>query len=129
MGKNDPLFDEKGELLNKEVIIKKELRKLKRIYKDLEPKRKENAESLMSSAAFMSASMLELENIINVKGYIEEYQNGANQKGVKKCSEIEIYNNIAKNYLSYIRQLDDMLQKSGTQKEDDEFIRYITGSG
>lgn len=127
MKKNDPVFAETGELLNKEMIIKKELKKIKQIYKDLDPNRKKNAESLMSSAAFMAASMMELENIINVKGYTEEYQNGANQKGVKKCSEVEIYNNLAKNYLSYIRQLDDMLQKSGGKDEEDELLKFITG--
>lgn len=127
MKKNDPVFDEKGKLLNKEMIINKELKKIKQIYKNLDPNRKKNAESLMSSAAFMSVSMMELENIINVKGYTEEYQNGANQKGVKKCSEVEIYNNLAKNYLSYIRQLDDMLQKSGGKDEEDELLKFITG--
>lgn len=127
MKKNDPVFAETGELLNKEMIIKKELKKIKQIYKDLDPNRKKNAESLISSAAFMSVSMMELESIINAKGYTEEYQNGANQKGVKKCSEVEIYNNLAKNYLSYIRQLDDMLQKSGGKVEEDELLKFITG--
>ena len=105
MQKNNPIFAETGELLNKEAMIKKELKKIKSIYKDLDLKRKKNAESLMNSAAFMAVSMMELEHIINLKGYTEEYQNGANQKGIKKCSEVEIYNNLAKNYLSYVKQL------------------------
>ena len=42
----------------------------------------------MNSAAFMAVSMMELEHIINLKGYTEEYQNGANQRGIKKCSEV-----------------------------------------
>ena len=44
----------------------------------------------MDEAAFMAASLYELRKIINEKGYTEEYQNGANQKGIKKCSEVEI---------------------------------------
>ena len=72
MQKNNPIFAETGELLNKEAMIKKELKKIKSIYKDLDLKRKKNAESLMNSAAFMAVSMMELEHIINLKGYTEE---------------------------------------------------------
>ena len=129
MQKNNPIFTEKGKLLNKEAMIKKELKKIKSIYKDLDLKRKKNAESLMNSAAFMAVSMMELEHIINLKGYTEEYQNGANQRGIKKCSEVEIYNNLAKNYLSYVKQLDDMLQKAGGQTKSDELIDCLTGGG
>ena len=129
MQKNNPIFAETGELLNKEAMIIKELKKIKSIYKDLDLKRKKNAESLMNSAAFMAVSMMELEHIINLKGYTEEYQNGANQKGIKKCSEVEIYNNLAKNYLSYVKQLDDMLQKAGGQTKSDELIDFLTGGG
>ena len=129
MQKNNPIFTEKGKLLNKEAMIKKELKKIKSIYKDLDLKRKKNAESLMNSAAFVAVSMMELEHIINLKGYMEEYQNGANQRGIKKCSEVEIYNNLAKNYLSYVKQLDDMLQKAGGQTKSDELIDFLTGGG
>ena len=129
MQKNNPIFTEKGKLLNKEAMIKKELKKIKSIYKDLDLKRKKNAESLMNSAAFMAVSMMELEHIINLKGYTEEYQNGANQRGIKKCSEVDIYNNLAKNYLSYVKQLDDMLQKAGGQTKSDELIDFLTGGG
>ena len=129
MQKNNPIFAETGELLNKEAMIKKELKKIKSIYKDLDLKRKKNAESLMNSAAFMAVSMMELEHIINLKGYTEEYQNGANQKGIKKCSEVEIYNNLSKNYLSDVKQLDDMLQKAGGHTKSDELIDFLTGGG
>ena len=129
MQKNNPIFAETGELLNKEAMIKKELKKIKSIYKDLDLKRKKNAESLMNSAAFMAVSMMELEHIINLKGYTEEYQNGANQKGIKKCSEVEIYKKLAKNYLSYLKHLEDMLQKSVGQTKSDELIDFLTGGG
>lgn len=71
MQKNNPIFAETGELLNKEAMIKKELKKIKSIYKDLDLKRKKNAESLMNSAAFMAVSMMELEHIINLNNSAE----------------------------------------------------------
>ena len=77
----------------------------------------------------MAASLCELREIINEKGYTEEYQNGANQKGIKKCSEVEIYNTMIKNYMSAIKQLTDLLPKE-TQREisqDDGFEEFVIG--
>lgn len=124
----EPEFDETGKLLNKEDLIEKEKAKLKRSYAKMDAKRKKNVEAMISSAAFMAISLLELEYIINLKGYTEEYKNGANQSGMKKCSEVEIYNNMAKNYLSYMKQLDDMLLKDkGKETPDDELMKFLTG--
>ena len=69
--------------------------------------------------------MYELKKIINEKGYTEEYQNGQNQKGIKKCSEVEIYNTIIKNYMSCIRQLTDLLPKQKEKGPDDGFEDFI----
>ncbi len=127
-GRSKAEFNEKGELLNKEALVKAEKAKLTRSYAKMDAKRKKNAESLISSAAFMAVSLLELEEIINRKGYTEEYKNGANQSGVKKCSEVEVYNNMSKNYLSYMKLLDDMLLKDkGKQEEGDELMKFLTG--
>ena len=80
----------------KEEIIKSEKRKLSGIYTRLDRKTKKAVDSLIDEAAFMAASLYELRQIIDEKGYTEEYQNGANQKGVKKCSEDEVYNTMNK---------------------------------
>lgn len=129
MAKKKPEYDEDGKMKNKESLISSKVAELRRTYRGIDDSRKKNAEMLIPNAAFMCVSMMELENIINKKGYSEEYQNGANQKGVKKCSEVETYNNFAKNYLSYIKQLDDMLQKSGGPTKEDELMEYLTGGG
>ena len=129
MAKKKPEYDENGKMKNKESLISSKVAELRRTYREIDDSRKKNAEMLIPNAAFMCVSMMELENIINKKGYSEEYQNGANQKGVKKCSEVETYNNFAKNYLSYIKQLDDMLQKSGGPTKEDELMEYLTGGG
>ena len=129
MAKKKPEYDEDGKMKNKESLISSKIAELKRTYKDIDEKRKKNAEMLIPNTAFMCISMMELENIINIKGYSEEYQNGANQRGIKKCSEVETYNNFAKNYLSYIKQLDDMLKKSDDADKNDELMKYLTGGG
>lgn len=114
----------------KDEIIKAEKRKLSGIYTRLERKTKKSVDSLLDEAAFMAASLYELRKIIDEKGYTEEYQNGANQKGMKKCSEVEIYNTMIKNYASVIKQLTDLLPKE-TEKvkvqASDGFEEFING--
>ena len=104
----------------------KELNKLKKIFKDIEPSKQKTVEKLISNAAFMAESLDELQEIIREKGFTEEYQNGANQFGVKKCSEVEIYNTMIKNYTSVIKQLVDLLP-NGAMSGGDELIDFISG--
>lgn len=115
--------------LTKDELEKREKRKLAGIYRKLDKDTKKSVESLIEEAAFMAASLYELREIINRKGYTEEYQNGANQKGVKKCSEVEIYNTMVKNYMSTIKQLTDLLPKEVAQEveKSDGFEEFVIG--
>ena len=115
--------------LTKEELEKREKRKLAGIYKKLDKDTKKSVESLIDEAAFMAASLYELREIINKKGYTEEYQNGANQRGIKKCSEVEIYNTMVKNYMSTIKQLTDLLPKEAAQEieKNDGFEAVVIG--
>lgn len=115
---------------SKDDIIKTEKRKLAGIYTRLDKKTKKSVDSLVDEAAFMAASLYELRKIINEKGYTEEYQNGANQKGTKKCSEVEIYNTMIKNYSAIIKQLTDLLpkeQEKNAPTQDDGFEGFVNG--
>ncbi|MGN6713414.1 hypothetical protein [Anaerocolumna jejuensis] len=111
--------------MTKEEIIKKEKEKLTDRFKDLEEKTKKSVESLMDESAFMAASLFELREIINEKGYTEEYQNGENQKGTKKCSEVEIYINLSKNYMAIMKQLTDLLPRGTPKVENDGFDEFV----
>lgn len=114
--------------MTKDEIISAERAKLDSIYKKLESKTKKSVDSLVNEAAFMAASLYELRQIINAKGYTEEYQNGENQRGTKKCSEVEIYIQLSKNYMSVIKQLTDLLPKEHKSGDDDDgFGDFVDG--
>lgn len=104
----------------------KELNKLKKIFKNIEPDKQKIVEKLISNAAFMAESLEELQEAIREKGFVEEYHNGANQSGVKKCSEVEIYNTMIKNYSSIIKQLVDLLPNEA-RSGGDELLDFISG--
>lgn len=117
--------------MTKEEIIKREKAKFARICRGMGAERQKAAETLASEAAFMAASLYELRQIINEKGYTEEYQNGANQKGVKKRSEVEVYNTMIKNYAAAVKQITDLADK-GRKPENDgagDFLSFLEGRG
>lgn len=113
---------------SKEEIIYAEKLKLNKISVRYDSNTKKATASLIDEAAFMAASLYELRKIINEKGYTEEYQNGANQKGIKKASEIEIYNTMIKNYQATVKQLTDLIPKeerSAKPTDGDDFFDFL----
>lgn len=84
-------------------------------------------DGLISNAAFMKTVLSELRDIINRKGYTEVYKNGENQTGIKKSSEVDIYNTMIKNYTSVIKQLTDLLPEGCSAS--DELTRFIKAGG
>lgn len=124
------MADEKSKkYLEKNKRIKAEEKRLNGIFAKIEAETKKTVQSLIKNAAFMAISLEDLQEIINQKGYTEEYQNGATQKGVKKCSEVEIYNTMIKNHSAIMKQLIDLLPKSdnspGDKNDDDDFDEFV----
>lgn len=87
------------------------------------PKKKRALLALVDNAAFMAVSLKELQEAINRKGYVEEYQNGKEQKGVKKSSETDIYNSMVKNYIAAIKQICDAISDEIEADALDAFLR------
>lgn len=105
--------------MEKGKIKSAELRKLKRIFKEIPENKKKVVEKLMENAAFMAEQLELLQEDIKEKGYISEYQNGENQWGTKKAPEVEIYIAMTKNYSSIIKQLLDLIpEKSGESNDE-----------
>lgn len=112
--------------LSKEERIKKEIKRLKKIFNKLDDDIKKVTQSLIENAAFMSVTLEDLQEVINAEGVISEYQNGANQWGTKKSPEVEVYNTMIKHYMNIIKQLTDLLPKEvEVVEEDDGFEDFI----
>ena len=74
--------------------------------------KRERAQRLLEKAIFMEAQLQALQEILKTKGWTEEYQNGENQRGVKKSSEADVYNTLMKNFLAAVKQLDEMIRQA-----------------
>lgn len=95
--------------LTKEQKIKREITRLKRVFKDLDKNKLQTVDSLIQNAAFMAVSLKELEEIINKEGYVVEYQNGEHQKGTKQSDAVKTHIAMTKNHAAIIKQLTELV--------------------
>lgn len=104
---------------------KSELGKLKRSLKFADKKNLKLCDVLIKNLAFITVQMEELSIMVENKGYMMEYQNGANQKGIKKSVAADLYTVSVKNYSVLFTKLQSMLPKEETPKMDDmdKFIK------
>lgn len=116
---------EKAEEIVKEERIQKEFMALRRNLSAMAPKVKKFNEPLMRRAAFMRITLEDLELAINRDGPVSRYQNGENQWGTKKSPEVDIYNTMAKNYASVMKQLLSFISDDAEKPKIDEFDKFV----
>ncbi len=116
---------QKIQIIEKDLRIKKETKRLKSAFKLIPANEKKCVEGLFDKAAFMAISLEDLQSIINNNGYVDEYQNGQNQFGTKKSAEVDIYNTMVKNYTTVIKNLVDLLPNHEKDIENDEVLKFI----
>lgn len=107
----------------KEKKIKKNISVFKRIFKDLEKDKKEIAQRLYEKAAFMDATLEELQEDINQRGSIIETTNGNGFDVEIENPSQKAYNALIKNYNSVMKTLADMIPDSGGGS--DEFTDFL----
>jgi hypothetical protein len=89
----------------KEQRIAKEKRRLMKIFKNLEENKLKTCQSLIARAAFITVSLEDLEEQLNETGWVEVYQNGENQSGLKKAAAADVHISLTKNLNAIIKQL------------------------
>lgn len=113
--------------------INKEQKRLEEIFKNIDTSKKKIVEKLIEDAAFMSVTLEETRQIIARDGVIETYQNGENQKGVKKSSAVEVYDKMVNTYSRVVKQLCDLIPERvifDPEEEEDpaeELMAYVNG--
>lgn len=106
--------------------IEKEKARLLKIFKDIPKDKLETVKKIINNVAFMAITLEDLEEAINTKGLVEDYQHGANQYGTKKIPEVDVYNVMIKNQMSIVKQLIDLLPKDAAKDAGGEFISYMS---
>ena len=107
-------------------LIKEERKKLVEIFQNEDETTYKSIEKLIDDVAFMAVTLSELRLIVSRDGPVETYQNGENQKGLKKSAAVEAYDKMVNTYTKVIKQMADMkpkivkLQEGGTVKVIDD---------
>ena len=89
--------------------INREKARLNEIFKDLEANKLSTCQALIDRAAFITISLEDLEEQLNKTGWVEEYQNGENQYGMKRAAAADVHISLTKNLNAIIRQLLDLV--------------------
>ena len=107
--------------IDKEKLIKKEVTEFNKIFKDIEKDKKPFVDRLIKQAAFMTATLLELQETLNSEGAVELFVNGSQQM-LREHPAAKVYNTMIKNYNSTIKQLMDIKPEI---KEEDELMDFL----
>ena len=97
--------------LSKETRIKREYARMKKLFSTMPENELNFCDPLLQNAAFMFATLQDLQQAINANGVTDVYQNGANQSGTKASADLQAYNSLAKVYNALMDKLSAKLPK------------------
>jgi hypothetical protein len=127
----EKLMDFKGIYteIERNKLIKKEFKRLSEFFNSLAEDKKVVLLNLFNEAAFMGVTLEETRKLIARDGVIEEYQNGANQKGIKKSAAVEVYDKMMNTYSKIIKQICDSLPEGNNSGQSAEEIMQFMIKG
>jgi hypothetical protein len=91
--------------LGKAEKVNAEIERLNTIFDELDDNVKQTMRGLIQNAAYINICILELQEIINENGYIETYQNGMSQSGVKQSEYVKIHTSYSKILETTLKEL------------------------
>lgn len=89
--------------------IEREKERLLTIFRDLDANKLKTCSTLIDRAAFITVSLEDLEAQLNETGWVETYQNGENQSGLKKAAAADVHISLTKNLNAIVKQLLDLV--------------------
>lgn len=98
--------------LSKEKRINKELKRLNKLFDQVDENQKSVVAPLLQNASFMKVTLEDLQEIVNREGVTDEYKNGANQHGTKQSAVLQSYNSLIKNYSGVMKTLSQLLPRA-----------------
>lgn len=108
----------------KQKQIKKEITKLRRLFKNLPKDKQKAAEGLLQEAAFMKATLEETRHIIDKEGILENFEQGK-QKFVREHPATKVYNTMIQRYSTVCKQIFDMLPEETSKQAEDELMAFV----
>lgn len=106
----------------KQKRIDREYKRLKALFEDLDPNKLAACDALIVRAAFLTISLQELELQLGENGWVEGYQNGENQHGLKKSAAADVHISLTKNLNAIMKQLLDLVPPAQRKSKLEELM-------
>lgn len=120
--------DSATEYLEKTKRIKKEVTRLKKLFKDIDENKKKLVFTTIDDIAFMTITMQDLRETIIRKGTTCVYKNGENQYGTKQSPDAQLYLQLSQKQTQAMKILLDCLPKAQREVvKDDGFDDFVNG--
>ena len=112
----------------KDRQTKKEMLKLRRLFKNLPKDKMKAADGLIQEAAFMKVTLEETRHVIDQEGILEKFEQGA-QKFLREHPATKVYNTMIQRYATVCKQLFDMIPDPDAGKQaEDELMAFVKRS-
>jgi uncharacterized protein (UPF0147 family) len=118
--------------LSKDEKIKKEIRRLNQIYKNIPKNEKAVIEGLIRRAAYMRITLEEMEEDLNTNGYTELFTQSEKVEPYERERPVaRLYNAMNKNYQTIMKQLAEFVEKEPAlaKEQSDGFEEFVNGRG
>lgn len=121
--------DSAANYLEKSRQIKREVARLKRLFKEIDENKKKLVFATIEDVAFMSVTMQELRENIVRNGTTASYKNGENQYGIKQSPDAQLYLQMSQKQTQAMKILVDCLPKTEKPKtvQEDDFDDFVAG--
>ena len=114
--------------LSKEDRVASETRRLNRLFKNIDDKKKKVAEGLIERAAHQRVTLEDLADDIDENGMTEKFSQGDQEPYDRKRPAADLYNTMNTSYQKAIKQLIDLLPKDEQPMvKDDGFNAFVVG--
>lgn len=126
--KREAEHDSISDYLEKQKRIKKEVNRLKKLFKDIDENKKRLVFTTIEDVAFMTITMQDLREQIVRDGTTVEYKNGENQYGTKQSPDAQLYLQLSQKQTQAMKILLECLPKiEKVKKIDDGFEDFVNG--
>lgn len=108
----------------KEKMIKNEIVRLTRVFKEIEKNKRLTTKGLIEEAAYMKATLKELKSSIDESGPIDEMQQGE-YSILREHPALKAYNTMVQRYTTVIKELTNLLPKEQIKELSDGFDEFV----
>lgn len=130
LAKREAEYDSISSYIDKKKSVEKEERRLRRLFSEIDDKKKKLVFATISDVAFLTVTMQDLRENINRNGTTCEYKNGENQYGTKQSPDAQLYLQMSQKLTAAMKILVECLPKNNVNIEkDDGFEAFIASRG